>query len=56
MESYVRQDEEEDQNWDGWMTCPWTWERWVSADGGTEQGTEKLGRRVVEEAKAHLRL
>jgi hypothetical protein len=24
------------------MMCPWTWERWVSEDGGTEQETEKL--------------
>jgi len=29
MESCIQQDEEEDQKWDGWMTCPWTWERWV---------------------------
>jgi hypothetical protein len=21
-ESYMQQDEEEDQKWDGWMTCP----------------------------------
>jgi len=22
----MHQDEEEDQKWAGWMTCPWTWE------------------------------
>ena len=27
-ESCMQQDEEEDQKWDGWMTCPRTWERW----------------------------
>jgi len=25
----MQQDEEKDQKLDGWMTCPWTWERWV---------------------------
>jgi len=27
-ESCMQQDEKEDQKWDGWMTCPRTWERW----------------------------
>ena len=24
----TREDEDEDQKWDGWMTSPQTWERW----------------------------
>jgi len=27
-ERCMQQDKEEDKKWDGWMTCPRTWERW----------------------------